>query len=279
MFFSDKPDPMKNIKTLAVLNAVFFLMHLVPSQLTQLKLFNGQTIGEASAAYPTLFTPAGITFSIWGVIYLALSAFCIYHLLKAYKAPQTHEANQDLQRLGYLFVLNNLATGAWTFAWVNEWLVISVALMLLQLATLIAMHLRLGIFDAGRSAASRWLTQVPLSLYLGWIMIATVANISAALVGLGWGGFGIGVGTWATVMVIAGAAIVLFVVLSRSNPYIGLVGMWALYGIVLKHRDMDAQASPQIILTAWVCLAVLALATIVVIIKSAGKTAGLQKLK
>ena len=77
---------MKNIKTLALLNALFLLVHLVPSQLTQLKLFNNQTIGDVSDKYPALFTPAGITFSIWGVIYLALSAFCIYHLLKAFKA-------------------------------------------------------------------------------------------------------------------------------------------------------------------------------------------------
>ncbi|WP_299986448.1 hypothetical protein [uncultured Pontibacter sp.] len=255
---------MKNVKTLAILNTVFFLLHLVPSQLTQLELFNSQTIGEVSAKYPALFTPAGITFSIWGVIYLALSAFCIYHIVKAFKEPALHEANVDLKRLSYYFMLNNLATGAWTIAWVNERLLLSVGLILIQLVTLLAIHIRLNIFDTSRSAASRWFTQVPLSLYFGWIIIATVANISSALVGLGWDGFGVSEGIWAMIMIVAATLIVVFVVFSRTNPFVGLVGIWALYGIILKHRELSAAESPQIITTAWISLAVVALVVVLV---------------
>lgn len=255
---------MKNIKTLAILNTVFFLLHLVPSQLTQLELFNSQTIGEVSAKYPALFTPAGITFSIWGIIYLALSAFCIYHLVKAFKEPALHEANADLKRLGFLFMLNNLATGAWTIAWVNERLVLSVILILIQLVTLLLIHLRLGIFDRSRPAASIWFTQVPLSLYFGWIIIATVANISAALVGLGWDGFGLSEGLWTMIMIVAATLIVVYVVFSRTNPVVGLVGIWALYGIILKHRELNVAESPQIITTAWICFAVIALIVVLV---------------
>jgi hypothetical protein len=258
---------MKNIKTLAILNTLFFLLHLVPSQLTQLRLFNNQTIGEVSARYPALFTPAGITFAIWGLIYLALSAFCIYHLVKAFKEPALHEANADLKRLGFYFMLNNLATGAWTIAWVSEWLLLSVVLMLVQLVTLLAIHLRLGIFDPTRSAASRWFTQVPLSLYFGWIIIATVANISAALVGFGWDGFGLSEGLWTIIMIVAATLIVVFVVVSRTNPVVGLVGIWALYGIILKHRALGIAESQQIITTAWVCLAVVGLVVVWVFIR------------
>ncbi|ARS34629.1 hypothetical protein [Pontibacter actiniarum] len=263
---------MKNIKTLAVLNTLFFLVHLVPSQLTQFGVFNSQTIGDVSAQYPALFTPAGITFSIWGVIYLGLSIFCIYHLIKAFKASPEHEANIDLQRLGNLFMVNNLATGLWTIAWVNEWLVISVLLILTQLVTLLLIHLRLNIFNAARSAASRWFTQVPLSLYFGWIIIATVANISSALVGLGWDGFGLSEGLWTTIMIVAATLIVVFVVFARSNPYVGLVGVWALYGIILKHRDLNAEASSQIITTAWIGLAVVALAAILIFFRNASSS-------
>lgn len=259
---------MKNAKTLAVLNTLFFLVHLVPSQLTQLKVFNSQTIGEVSDKYPTLFTPAGITFAIWGVIYLALSAFCIYHLLKAFRKPPTHEANIALQRIGYLFILNNLATGLWTVAWVHEWLVVSVVLILLQLLTLLTIHVRLGIFDVSRSAASRWFTQVPLSIYFGWIMIATVANISATLVGFGWNGFGLAGSTWAVMMIAVATLLLLFVVISRANPYVGLVGVWALYGIILKHRELNLDVSPMIRIAAWVCLGLVALAVLGAFYKS-----------
>ncbi|MBF9255164.1 hypothetical protein I2I11_17835 [Pontibacter sp. 172403-2] len=262
---------MKNAKTLAVLNTLFFLLHLVPSQLTQLKLFNNQTIGDVSDKYPALFTPAGITFSIWGIIYLALAAFCIYHLIKAYKAPADHDANIDLQRSGYLFMANNLATGFWTIAWVNEWLVISVVLILIQLATLLAMHLRLGIFNASRSVASKWFTQVPLGLYFGWIIIATVANISSALVGLGWGGFGLDDGLWTAMMIVVATLIMVFVVFTRANPFVGLVGMWALYGIILKHHELGVADSPQIIMTAWAGLAALALLTAIIFFRNVNK--------
>lgn len=250
---------MRNTKTLAVLNAISFLVHLVLSQLTQFKLFNNQTIGDVSGKYPALFTPTGITFSIWGLIYLALLVFCIYHLANAYKAPPNHPANTDLLQLGYLFIVNNLATATWTIAWVHEWLAISVVLILIQLITLIAMQLRLNIYDATRPPASRWLTYVPLSLYFGWIIIATVANISAALVGFNWNGFGLSEGTWAIIMVIIATLIIGYVVLVRSNAFVGLVGIWALYGIILKHRDLQASESPELITIVWFGLALLIL--------------------
>ncbi|WP_204281960.1 hypothetical protein [Pontibacter burrus] len=250
---------MRNIKTLAILNAISFLLHLTLSQLTQLKLFNNQTIGSVSAKYPALFTPAGVTFSIWGLIYIALLVFCIYHLVKAFKATPHHQANTDLLQLGYLFIINNLATAAWTLAWVYEGLILSVVLMLIQLATLLAMQLRLQIYDATRPPASRWLTYVPLSLYFGWIIIATVANISAVLVGLNWDGFGLTDGTWAVIMVIVATLIVGYVVLVRSNPFVGLVGIWALYGIILKQLDSGLAESQQIITVAWPGVALLVL--------------------
>jgi hypothetical protein len=250
---------MKNIKVLAVLNALFFLVHLVPSQLTQFKLLNNQTIGDVSAKYPTLFTPAGITFAIWGLIYLALSAFCLYHLVKAFRADENHPANQDLSRLGNLFILNNLATGAWTLAWVYEFLLLSVMLMLGQLLTLIAMQVRLGIFNPTRSAASRWFTQFPLSIYFGWICIATVANISATLVGLGWQGAGLSPSAWTLIMIAAATGITVFVVLNRYNPYVGLVTIWAFYGIILKHQSLNLEVSSDIIFTAWIGLALVAI--------------------
>jgi hypothetical protein len=260
---------MKSIKTLAVLNTLFFLLHLLPSQLTQLELLNGQTIGDVSNKYPTLFTPAGITFAIWGLIYLALIGFCVYHLLKAFNADENHEANEDLRQIGFLFMLNNLATGAWTIAWVYEWLLVTVFLMLPQLVTLLQIHLRIGIYDAGRSAASRWFTQFPLSIYFGWICIATIANISAALVGFKWNGFGLSPEAWAIGMVAVATLLTLFVVINRRNPYVGLVTIWAFYGIILKHQALQLPESIPIINTAWTGLFIVALAVLFVFYQNA----------
>ena len=253
---------MKKIQILAVLNFMFFLVHLVPSQLTQFKLLNNQTMGEVSNKYPALFTPAGFTFSIWGLIYLALTTFCFYHLMKAYKAEASHEANQDLSRLGYLFILNNLATGAWTIVWVHEMLVLSVVLMLIQLLCLIIIQIQLQIYNPARSAAARWFTQFPLSIYFGWICIATVANSSAALVGLGWNGFGLPANFWTIFMIMVATAILLFLVLKQHNPFVGFIGIWAFYGINIKHQQLNLPASSGIIATAWVAISVLTVAVL-----------------
>ena len=244
------------------MNTLFFLAHLVSSQLTQLKIINSQTIGDVSDKYPTLFTPAGITFAIWGLIYVALAIFCVYHLIKAYQADSTHEANADIHRMSYLFILNNLATSIWIFAWVNEWLLFSVVLILVQLVTLSAIHLKLGIFNPARSLASRWFTQFPLSIYFGWICIATIANISAILVGLQWNGFGLTAGLWAIIMIAVATLITIFVVLNRRNPFMGLVTIWAFYGIILKHQPLNLASSPDIITTAWIGLGIVALIVI-----------------
>ncbi|MBC5772733.1 hypothetical protein H8S95_01545 [Pontibacter sp. KCTC 32443] len=262
---------MKSIKVLAVLNALSFLVHLILSQLTQFKLLNAQTIGEVSAKYPALFTPVGLTFSIWGVIYLALICFCIYHLVKAFKADAEHEANMDLQSIGYLFILNNLATGAWTVAWVYEWLVLSVVLILIQLITLLLINLRLGIYNAERSAAARWLTQFPLSIYFWWICIATIANISATLVGLGWDGFGLAAEFWTIGMIAAATILTVFVVLNRRNPFVGLVTIWAFYGIVLKNQQLNEVSGSEIISSAWIGLTMVALAVGFILYQNARK--------
>lgn len=259
---------MKRIRTLAILNAVFFLVHLVPAQLTQLKLLSGQTIGDVSDKYFTLFTPAGITFAIWGIIYLALSAFCIYHLVKAFKNDETHEANRAIVRMGYLFIINNLATGLWTIAWVHELLLVSVGLILVQLVTLILIQLRVGIYNPGRSLASRWFTQFPLSIFFGWICIATVANISAMLVGYNWHGFGLSPTFWTMLIIGVAAAITLFVVYKRRNPFVGLVTIWAFYGIILKHQDLNLPESPDIMTTAWVCLGLVALLVLFIVYRN-----------
>jgi hypothetical protein len=253
---------MTKVKTLAILNLLAFIIHLIPSQLTQFGLLNSQTIGDVSDHYPTLFTPAGVTFAIWGIIYLALTVFCFYHLIKAFKADVTHQANIDLTHIGYLFIVNNLATGLWTIAWVYELLLLSVFLMLVQLATLLLIQFKLNIYDPTRTITSRWFTQFPLSIYFGWICIATIANVSATLVGFNWNGFGMAPIFWTILMIIIAVLLTIFVVLNRRNLFVGMVTIWALYGIVLKHLPDASALSQSIIATCWVGIIIMAMVVI-----------------
>lgn len=251
---------MNRIKSLAISNSIFFVIAFAVSMLSQVSAINNKDIGDVSNKYDTLFTPAGITFSIWGLIYIALFAFCIYHIYKAFREDALSEANKDTSRMGALFIVNNIATAAWVFAWVNEQFILSVLLMLTQLVTLVIINVRLKIFNPHRSVNSKIFTQFPLGIYFAWICIATIANISAALVGLGWDGGGVSASYW-TVILIAGATLISSaIILLKKNVFFGLVVIWAFYGIILKHNAGDPALYKDIISAAWGGIACVGLA-------------------
>lgn len=251
---------MNRIKSLAILNAVFFLIAFAVSTLSQVDAISSKNIGDVSDKYDTLFTPAGVTFSIWGVIYVALFAFSIYHVYQAFRQDALSEANKDISRMGVLFIVNNIATAAWVFAWINEQFILSVLLMLTQLVTLIVINVRLKIFNPHRSVYSKIFTHFPLGIYFAWICIATIANISSALVGLGWEGGGVSANYW-TIILIAGAALIsTAIIILKKNVFFGLVVIWAFYGIILKHNDGDPALYKDIISAAWGGIACVGLA-------------------
>lgn len=257
---------MKNVRYFSVLNLLALLVHIFFSYGTQLKLFNSSDVGEVSDRYDSLFTPAGVTFAIWGLIYIALLLFCIYHIIIAYGKDISHTTNSDTLRIAGAFMANNLAAAAWLVAWTREMIGLSVLLIFFQLICLIIVHARLGIYNPSRSKASTIFTQFPLSIYLGWISIASIANTAAYLIDAGWNGWGISPASWTMIMI--GIAVMLtgIMVLSRRNVMYGLVVVWALYGIVIKRQSADAVLYDGIITVAWIGMAAITVACIVRVI-------------
>ncbi len=241
---------MKKIKTLAFFNLLALIFHIIFSYITQLKLNNNPDIGQISDKYDSVFTPAGITFAIWGVIYAALLVFCIYHLVMAFSRRLNHPANNDISRMGIWFILNNLAAVAWIYVWTNELITVSLGLIILQLLTLIFINLRLGIHDPHKDLASKVFTQFPLSIYFGWLTIATIANASIYLLDLGWDGFGYNPVYWTRIMIGVAVFLTSIVVFTRRNVFFGLVIIWALYGIILKRQTENAYLYTGVIRTA-----------------------------
>jgi hypothetical protein len=96
---------MKDIRLLAITNFWAFLIHLACSYLTRLNMINDTSIANISHRFPSLFAPADITFTIWGLIYLLLLIMCIYHLFAAFKYPPAHPANEDTRKLGGMFII------------------------------------------------------------------------------------------------------------------------------------------------------------------------------
>jgi hypothetical protein len=106
--------------------------------------------------------------------------------------------------------------------------------MFLLLASLIMVYLRLNIGKSAVSLREKLAVHMPFSVYLGWITIASIANVAAALVSVNWDGFGISPETWAALIVIVALVITLLVVAARRDVAYGLVIIWALVGIAVK---------------------------------------------
>ena len=224
---------------------------------------NGQTTGEISDRFQVYFVPAGYVFSIWGLIYLGLIAFAVYQALPAQRD------NPRLRGIGYLFTLSCVANIAWIFLWHYEVFPLTLVAMLSLLLLLIAIYLRLGIGRAQVSTADKWLVHVPFSIYLGWITVATIANVTSLLDYLNWSGWGISPEAWTVIMLVAGVGIASAVSLTRGDVAYMLVIVWALAGIAVKHSG-----TPVVATAAWVTTALAALMLVVGLVF--GKRLGVQ---
>jgi hypothetical protein len=204
-------------------------------------ILGGKSTAEISDANPTLITPAGYVFSIWGVIYILLGIFVVFQALPSQREKGFQE------RIGWLFVLSSMVNIAWLFLWQFEYLSSSVVLIFLLLATLIAIYLRLNIGKSTVSSREKLAVHLPFSVYLGWITIASIANVGVASVSLKWNGFGISQETWALLVVIIAVIITLLVIVMRKDVAYGLVVIWALLGIAVKQSgNQNIVASTEI---------------------------------
>lgn len=212
-----------------LINALTLACMLVVNALANALPLNGKNTGEISDSYPVLFTPAGYVFSIWGLIYIALIGFAVFQALPAQRA------NDRINRIGGWFALSNVLNMAWLFAWHWEVLWLSVVFMVGLLACLLVIYTRLEIgLHARTSPMEQTMVDFPFSLYLGWISVATIANVSAALYASGWNGFGLAPQVWTVIMIIVAAVLGLLMIQRRNALAYPAVLIWALIGIRVR---------------------------------------------
>jgi benzodiazapine receptor len=242
---------MKRDTSRKLVNVLAVIATIVINGLANALPLNGQTTGEISDRFQVYFVPAGYVFSIWGLIYLGLIAFAVYQAL-----PSQRD-NPRLRRIGYLFALSCVANIAWLFLWHYEIFPLTLVAMLSLLLLLIAIYLRLDIGRAQVSTAEKWLVHVPFSIYLGWITVATIANVTSLLDYLNWNGWGVSPEAWTVIMLVAGVAIASAVSLTRGDVAYMLVIVWAFAGIAVKHAGTPVVATAASVTTALVALMLL----------------------
>lgn len=225
------------------INLILFAGMVVMNYLANALPLNNKTTGELSDSFPNLFVPAGITFSIWGVIYLLLIIYCVIQFTGS---NQTVIAN-----IGWFFGISCILNALWIIFWHYGKLPASLIVMAGLLISLIYINLYIRELPFGFIKAA-------FGIYLGWICIATIANVTALLVQYGWNGFGISEEIWTIIMISAGVVITALTLYMLCNPFIGLSVIWAFAGIILK-RNEDYRS---IVITAAVAIAIVTIVTI-----------------
>lgn len=241
-------------------NLLGFAGMVVVNYLSASLPLNGKTPGQLSDQYVNLFVPAGLTFAIWGVIYLALAAWVLPQVAGLLNRKLRDTTAPGVENAGWLFFLTCILNIAWLFAWHWEHLWLSVAVMVSLMATLLVLNEKIRNGRAKVNAFEKRVAHTAFGLYQGWITVALIANVTALLVASGWRGFGIPESTWAILMIAAGAGLAVFMVLSRNMLFHGLAVVWALLGIYIKRSAADDVASVQFAALAGMAIVLAAMA-------------------
>ncbi|MDQ1087599.1 hypothetical protein [Siphonobacter sp. SORGH_AS_1065] len=259
----EKPNSFA-VKSLQVLNLLTFLVTIAANWAAVSLPLNNKTTKQLSDQYPNLFTPAGLTFSVWSVIYLSLGLFIIYQLKGLFNRHPHEYVQQVVARASGWLIAANLLNASWIIAWHYEYVSLSVAIMLGLLVSLLVLLSKM--FEVSSIETSWWqrfVVRTPFGLYAGWISIATITNITAWLVAMNWNQLGLSEETWAVIMIITGTILAQIVLFTYRSVAYGLVVIWALIGIILQ-RYQAPEPNMTIVYVSEICILVLTISVVLI---------------
>jgi len=246
---------------LAVANLAGFIAVIVVNALSTTIPLGGKTPGQLSDQYPNLFVPSGLTFSIWGVIYILLAIYVVYSFVFSARKPV--QKDSFMETIGILFLFTCLANLGWIFAWQYQILPLSLVLMIILLVALILIYARLKVGNSNAASIEKYLVHLPFSVYLGWISIATIANVTAVLTAYRWNRFGLSEQLWAVIIIVIGIALAIVMLFHKKDIFYALVVDWALLGIFLKRIADAAMPARAVVVTTIVGMCLITLGILV----------------
>ena len=174
--------------------------------------------------------PKGFAFSIWGLIYTGLIAFPIYQFIKKKEHPKWCS-------LRVWYSLNVVLNGLWLVCASYDWLWITVIIILMMLFSLIKIdHQILNMKNEGVEI-NYWIESFVFSIYFGWVTLATVLNIAAALKFYDWDAWGIPELYWSLIILSITVVIIIKLFRSYHDQAFMTVGIWAFFALALRHWE------------------------------------------
>ncbi len=239
--------------TKAWLNLGLLVLTLVINAMGAVGLFNNLSQKDVSDLYSTLITPAPFTFSIWSIIYLLLFITTITMIIKN-NDPYYKEA---INKISVLFWISCLLNCLWIICFSYTQIGLSAIVIFVFLITLTFIIRQIGALQTRQ----RWLLAATFGMYTGWLLIATVLNISAWFVKIGWDGFGIAPEIWSVIILLVAVGLTLMVVLTTKNAIFPIPIAWGYYGVyqsLIATPDVLYQLLPIIAIVGMVLLVVIA---------------------
>jgi hypothetical protein len=227
-------------KLLAWGNALALALVLLVNGLAERLPINGRTTGEISAMYPTRITPASYAFMIWGLIYGLLILFVIYQLLPAGRSKP------EVRDIGGWFIVSCAMNIAWLLLWHYLYIDATVFIMFALLISLFAVYTRTRSARPPIRDAAFWLVSVPFSIYLGWITVASIVNVSVVLINHQWNRWGLSEVAWTGIILLAFILLAWWIGHKFEDPFYLLTIVWTLIAI-----GVNQQSSPVLTTISW----------------------------
>lgn len=236
---------------LLVLNTGTFFLTLYLNYLYGSGAAGKASVGEISNRFDTLITPAGYAFAIWGLIYLLLFGFIGYQWLTFFQK----KAEISLDRTGPWLTISNVLNALWIVVWTNEQMVLSVLVIIGLLLVLLRLVLLLDLEMWDAPFATILFVWWPICIYIGWVTVATVVNISVWFYANAW--LMSGETFWTIITLTVATGVYLFLIWKRNMREAALVGVWAFLAIAAKHAERN-----ETIRTAAIALTIIILIAI-----------------
>ncbi len=248
---------------LQIANFLAVVLTIIVNSLANILPINNKLTGEISDSLPNLFVPAGLTFSIWGIIYILLIFFAVYQIRDLFKKEKIDMP--FLKKISVLFIIASLANIIWIFLWHYEQIVLSLIAMIILFFSLLFIYLRLNIGKSDVLLKEKLFVHVPFSVYIGWITVATIANVTAVLVKVGWDGFAFNEQIWTIIVLIVALVITILILRSRTDYAYSAVIIWALIGIYIKRISDDPLYGPEPLVANTALIAIIIIIIVAVV--------------
>lgn len=199
--------------------------------------------------YEKLLGPAGISFAIWGLIFLFLGVFVLYQARDLFKSKAEQLDMPYVFQVNGAFMVSIAAASAWYVFWAERAIYLSFFSMMSMLISILFAYFKLNINRTARPLREHFTITIPWSLYAGWVTAAVLVSLTTVMIEIGFASVGITEPFWTIFILLVALATYSFFLLKRNDYIYASVGIWVLLGVIIE-RLSSATLYPNIVIVA-----------------------------